>query len=397
MRDQGERDELVMELVSAALEQAPETRESYLRSACGYDSDLYSEVEERVLWEERMEGFLTQSVIETLELLDRPFEPGELVAGRFRVLNEVGRGGMGVVYEAYDQKLDRRVALKTAVRGHDNRLPPEARAAREVSHFNVCKVYELHSTQTKLGEVEFLTMEFIAGETLSARLRRTGHLPPEQHRDIARQICAGLAQAHRQGVVHGDLKCGNIILTQTPEGGTRAVITDFGLASFNSPGEQELARGPLRGSVRLYGAGAVFGRAPEYGFRPVCLGRGASRDADRQDTGAGEGFRARPKREYADATQAFPRRGVNRRCQKLPRPWRAIVARCLEVRPEDRFSSAEEIIDGLDRRQGARKWLLAVSAIAAVAAIGRGDCRSFQLRRDGSSGERATGRAPIRK
>ena len=186
--------------------------------------------------------------METLELLDRPFEPGELVAGRFRVLNEVGRGGMGVVYEAYDQKLDRRVALKTAVRGHDNRLPPEARAAREVSHFNVCKVYELHSTRTKLGEVEFLTMEFIAGETLSARLRRTGPLPLEQDRDIARQICAGLAQAHRQGVVHGDLKCGNIILTETPEGGTRAVITDFGLASLNPPGEEDPGPGPLRGS-----------------------------------------------------------------------------------------------------------------------------------------------------
>ena len=72
MRDQGERDELVMELVSMVLEQAPETRASYLRSACSYDSDLYSEVGERVLWEERMEGFLTQSVMQTLELLDRP-------------------------------------------------------------------------------------------------------------------------------------------------------------------------------------------------------------------------------------------------------------------------------------------------------------------------------------
>ena len=84
-----------MGLVSAALEESPENRESYLRSACGTDPELYAEVEERILWEERMEGFLTQILIETLELLDRPFEPGELVAGRFRVLNEVGRGEFG--------------------------------------------------------------------------------------------------------------------------------------------------------------------------------------------------------------------------------------------------------------------------------------------------------------
>jgi hypothetical protein len=70
MQDQDDRDELVMELVLAALERTPETRESFLRSACGSDSDLYAEVKERVLWEERMEGFLTQSVIETLKLLD---------------------------------------------------------------------------------------------------------------------------------------------------------------------------------------------------------------------------------------------------------------------------------------------------------------------------------------
>jgi hypothetical protein len=70
MQDQDDRDELVMDLVLAALERTPQTRESYLRSACGHDSDLYAEVKERVLWEARMEGFLTQSVIETLMLLD---------------------------------------------------------------------------------------------------------------------------------------------------------------------------------------------------------------------------------------------------------------------------------------------------------------------------------------
>src|SRR5262249_14333882 len=79
---------------------------------------------------------------------------------------------------------------------------------------------------------DFLTMELIDGETLSARLKRTGPLPVAEARDISRQICAGLAQAHRQGVIHGDLKNSNILLTRPAEGALRAVITDFGLAKL---------------------------------------------------------------------------------------------------------------------------------------------------------------------
>jgi tetratricopeptide (TPR) repeat protein/tRNA A-37 threonylcarbamoyl transferase component Bud32 len=368
MRDEGDRDELVMGLVSGALEQSPESRESYLRSACGSDPELYAEIEERVLWEKRMEGFLTPSLIETLELLDRPFEPGELVAGRFRVLNEVGRGGMGVVYEAHDQKLNRRVALKTAVRGHDNRLPPETRAASEVSHFNVCKVHELHSARTKLGEVEFLTMEFIAGETLSARLKRIGPLPADTARDIARQICAGLAQAHRQGVVHGDLKCGNVILTDTAEGGTRAVITDFGLASLKDPGRQDPGRSALCGSFDYMAPELFSGAQPSTAsdlyalgvmFHEMLTGR------------IPQPAREVPLAENASTLtlpRAFGRRARHPRCEKLPRPWGAIVARCLAFRPQDRFSSAGEIIGRLDGRQDPRKWLAAIPAAAAVLA-----------------------------
>jgi len=357
-----------MGLVSGVLEQSPETRESYLRSACGHDSELYAEVEERVLWEERMEGFLTRSLIETLELLDRPFEPGELVAGRFRVLKEAGRGGMGVVYEAHDQKLDRRVALKTAVRGHDNRLPPEARAASEVSHFNVCKVHELHSARTKLGEVEFLTMEFIPGETLSARLRRIGPLPAGTARDIARQICAGLAQAHRQGVVHGDLKCGNIILTDTADGGTRAVITDFGLASLNASGRQDPGRGALHGSFGYMAPELFSGAQPSAASDLYALG------VMLHEMLAGrmpEPAKEVPLADNASTLtlpRALGRRAAHRRCEKLPRPWGAIVARCLAFRPEDRFSSAGEIIGRLDGRQDRRKWLAAIPAAAAVLA-----------------------------
>src|SRR5262249_2143095 len=144
----------------------------------------------------------------------------------------------------------------------------------EVSHFNVCKVHDLHSITTDLGEVKFLSMEFVEGETLAARLRRAGALPPNEAMEIARQICGGLTQAHRQDVVHGDLKCGNIILAKTPTGATRAVITDFGLAAMKLPGEEwtlhqqggsvdymapELFTGsPVSVGSDLYALGVVF-------------------------------------------------------------------------------------------------------------------------------------------
>ncbi|MBM3760240.1 MAG: hypothetical protein FJW36_08335 [Acidobacteria bacterium] len=77
------------------------------------------------------------------------FRPGTVVGGRFRIVRKIGMGGMGLVYEAIDERLDRRVALKCAKTGHQMSLPPEARTAREVSHFNVCKVYDLHRKQGK--------------------------------------------------------------------------------------------------------------------------------------------------------------------------------------------------------------------------------------------------------
>src|SRR5579884_1816974 len=117
------------------------------------------------------------------------FAPGDEVAGRFRIVRELGHGGMGIVYEAIDTKLACRVALKCARPGHHNRLPPEARHAREVSHFNVCKVHELHTSRVDSGEVDFLSMEFVEGETLSRHIRHCGPLADEEARDIALQIC----------------------------------------------------------------------------------------------------------------------------------------------------------------------------------------------------------------
>src|SRR5262249_52895334 len=121
------------------------------------------------------------------------------------------------------------IAIKCAKTGFQKRLPPEVRHAREIAHPNVCKIFEIHTASTPDGEIDFLAMEFLDGETLTERLRR-GRLAENAARTMGRQLCAGLAEAHRNQVIHGDLKSNNVILTAGADGGIRAVITDFGLA-----------------------------------------------------------------------------------------------------------------------------------------------------------------------
>jgi predicted Ser/Thr protein kinase len=156
------------------------------------------------------------------------FLPGRLLAGRYRIIALLGKGGMGEVYRADDLTLGQPVALKflpdEAARDEDllERFKNEVRIARRVSHPNVCRVYDV-------GDVEghvFFTMEYVDGEDLASLLRRIGRLPEDKALDIARQLCAGLAAAHSKGVLHRDLKPANIML----DGRGQVVITDFGLA-----------------------------------------------------------------------------------------------------------------------------------------------------------------------
>jgi predicted Ser/Thr protein kinase len=158
------------------------------------------------------------------------FLPGTLLAQRYRIVALLGKGGMGEVYRADDLTLGQPVALKflpeAAARDEDAlaRFRNEVRTARRVSHPNVCRVYDV-------GEIDgltFLSMEYVDGEDLGSLLRRIGRLPGDKGMEIARQISAGLAAAHREGVLHRDLKPANVML----DGRGRAVITDFGLAGF---------------------------------------------------------------------------------------------------------------------------------------------------------------------
>src|SRR5437762_2048868 len=183
-----------------------------------------------------MKGFLLEPLYPATPP-ERPFEPGQLVDDRFRIVNEVAEGGMGIVYEAVDEKLDRRIALKCAKTRFRKRLPPEVRNAREISHPNVCKIFEIHTASLPDGDIDFISMEYLEGETLTARLR-SAPFPEKEAREIAQQLCAGLAEAHRCKVVHGDLKSSNVMLTKGPDGSTRAVITDFGLARPAETGQR---------------------------------------------------------------------------------------------------------------------------------------------------------------
>jgi serine/threonine-protein kinase len=260
----------IEQLYHSARERDTGQRPAYLSEVCGGDEDLRREIESLLAQDASRDcvldrpaaelvGDSTASLFAAADLSpDRldPFVPGTLLGGRFRIIRAAGSGGMGLVYEAFDEKLNQRVALKGAKPGYGDHLPPEARAAREVSHFNVCKVHDLHVVSTPLEEMEFLSMEFIDGQTLSEQIDRDGPVPEPEAREIARQICAGLAQAHRQGVIHGDLKPGNVLIVRAPRSPIRAVITDFGIAT-SKPVEGAPAAGG-RGGTPDYMAPELF-------------------------------------------------------------------------------------------------------------------------------------------
>jgi serine/threonine-protein kinase len=156
------------------------------------------------------------------------FVPGALIGSRYRIVALLGKGGMGEVYRADDLLLAQPVALKflpQRIGGNANalaRLLGEVRIARQISHPNVCRVYDVGDVN---GE-HFISMEYVQGEDLRSLLHRIGRFPAERGVEIARQICAGLAAAHDRGVLHRDLKPANVMIDE--RGAAR--ITDFGLA-----------------------------------------------------------------------------------------------------------------------------------------------------------------------
>src|SRR5579863_6011273 len=124
MNNDAERDHRLMATVASALQQPSDQRKSFLQIACSSDPQLYEEAAETVEWEERMGNFLLEPLF-VFTNFEKPFRPGEVISERFEIVREIGEGGMGVVYEAFDRKRNQRIAIKSAKPGFHRWLTPE--------------------------------------------------------------------------------------------------------------------------------------------------------------------------------------------------------------------------------------------------------------------------------
>jgi serine/threonine protein kinase len=168
------------------------------------------------------------SQTETLRTPMRELTIGSTFAGRYQIIEELGRGGMGILYKVIDKRIEEKVALKllrpeiASDKKTIERFQNELKFARKISHRNVCRMYDLSEEEG----TQYITMEYISGEDLKSSIKRMEQLTVGKAISIAKQICEGLAEAHRLGVIHRDLKPRNIMIDR--EGNAR--IMDFGIA-----------------------------------------------------------------------------------------------------------------------------------------------------------------------
>ena len=243
----------VAALFDAALEQPTGQRLAWLARACP-DEALRGSVERMVTAHERTSGALEKNlpdahlgVEEPTRTMPEPFHGGvgPRNVGPYRLMRMAGRGGMGVVYQAHDSRLDRDVALKVLSRQSADpdavtRFLAEAKAASALDHPNICTIYDVGETNDGLL---YIAMAYYEGETLAQRIAR-GPLDVDEAVDLALQVAGGLARAHAAGIVHRDVKPGNLMLPmETVHEGTRGnrpdkarpdriKILDFGIAKL---------------------------------------------------------------------------------------------------------------------------------------------------------------------
>ncbi|HEY3835034.1 MAG TPA: serine/threonine-protein kinase [Bryobacteraceae bacterium] len=238
----------VRAIFEAAVERPLTERRAFAAGACAGDPDLLHEVEAMLVADAHASPLLDKTTDRNAASSapeEGRFPAGTVLAGRYRILGLLGRGGMGEVYKAFDLILNQTVALKFLAPTLISeaalvRFRNEVRIARQVSHPNVCRVYDLGM----VDGLHFLSMEYIDGEDLASLLRRIGRLPQDKAIEFTRKICAGLGAAHERGVLHRDLKPANIMIDR--RGQVR--ITDFGLAGIAA----EIPLSDLRSGTPAY-------------------------------------------------------------------------------------------------------------------------------------------------
>jgi serine/threonine protein kinase/tetratricopeptide (TPR) repeat protein len=274
-------------------------------------------------------------VTETLKTSIKELTTGSTFAGRYQIVEELGHGGMGRVYKVLDTKIGEKIALKLirpeAVldRKAVERFSNELKLARKIRHKNICQMFDLGEDQG----TRYITMEYIHGEDLKQLIRKVGRLSPGQAIGIARQVCDGLEEAHKLGVVHRDLKPQNIMIDE--DGNAR--IMDFGIArSLTGKG--------------ITGAGVMIG-TPEYMSPEQVEGKDTDQRSDIYSLGVILYEMATGRVPFEGDTpftigvkhKSEPPKDPRELNSQLPEDLSRLILRCLEKDKNARYQTAAEV------------------------------------------------------
>ncbi len=384
----------ITELFEAALERSPEDRAAFLREACHGDSALCDEVKRLLDGQERAGDFLQNlpgaaAAVRRFASEPHRLPPDAVIAGRFRIVDFAGQGGMGVVYKAEDTQLHRFVALKFLPDGVAQvpqalaRFRREAHAASALNHPNICTIYDIGEDQGRA----FIAMEYLEGQTLKCLIagvsegiaqpesRPPAPVPVDKVLQLATEIAEALEAAHAEGIIHRDIKPANIFVTQRGH----AKILDFGLAKqtvgaglkASSTGAQEAAPPQDRPTLSidsedLTRAGAAIGTEA---YMSPEQARGEELDArtDLFSFGATLYEVATGRRAFNGATSAVVFDAILNRTPPpltstnpaLPHDLERIVGRAMEKDRGRRYQSATEMLADLMRLKESTRRVVA--------------------------------------
>ncbi len=314
------------------------------------------------------------SSTQTLHLTLKELARGTLFAGRFEVIERLGRGGMGTVYRVVDRQINEEIALKLLrpeIAGDAKvvaRFKNELKLARKIAHKNICRMYDINEYEGG----HYITMEYMPGEDLKSLIRRAGAVSAEKALSIARQAADGLKEAHRLGVVHRDLKPQNILLDR--EGGVH--ILDFGIAR-------------LLGGAEFTEAGMVVG-TPDYMSPEQVDGQPADERSDIYSLGIiiYEMVTGRPPFSGETAVSVALKQKTaipvepSALSQQVSPPFSRLILKCLEKNPASRYQSAEDLLVALaelEKEISGKPFTQASARAKALTAEGRELIRSVAV------------------